>query len=44
MQYKQKCLFLTYILKAKQHIFDGIWKPFIEYVKNSDLTESQTDD
>lgn len=35
---------ITYILKAKQHVFEGMWRPFIEYVKNSDLIENQTDD
>lgn len=37
-------IIIIYILKAKQHTFEGIWKPFIEYVRNSDLMENQTDD
>lgn len=33
----------TYILKAKQHIFENIWRPFINYVKNSKLTDNHVD-
>lgn len=25
-------------------IFEGVWRPFIEYVKNSDLLGNQTED
>ena len=29
----------TYILRAKQHVFEDIWCPFINYIKDFDLTE-----
>ena len=32
---------ITYILKGKQQIFENIWKPFINYVKDLDLTDDQ---
>uniref|UniRef100_A0A1A8RRR0 Reverse transcriptase domain-containing protein n=1 Tax=Nothobranchius rachovii TaxID=451742 RepID=A0A1A8RRR0_9TELE len=28
---------ITYILKAKQHLFDEIWTPFLTYIKKMDL-------
>uniref|UniRef100_A0A1A8LJG6 Reverse transcriptase zinc-binding domain-containing protein n=1 Tax=Nothobranchius pienaari TaxID=704102 RepID=A0A1A8LJG6_9TELE len=28
---------ITYILKAKQHLFDEIWTPFLTYIKRMDL-------
>lgn len=34
---------ITCILKDKQRIFEGIWNPMIEYVKNSDLENQNTD-
>ena len=34
---------ITYILKTKQHIFESVWGPFINYVKNFDLTDDQDD-
>ena len=35
---------ITYILKGKTHIFENIWKPFINYVKDLDLTDDQLND
>lgn len=32
---------ITYILKAKQHIFENIWRPFMNYVNDLDLTGDQ---
>ena len=34
---------LSYILKAKQHVFEDIWSPFINYIKDLDLTEEEED-
>ena len=34
---------LSYILKAKQHVFEDIWSPFISYIKDLDLTEKEED-
>uniref|UniRef100_A0A1A8URJ6 Reverse transcriptase domain-containing protein n=1 Tax=Nothobranchius furzeri TaxID=105023 RepID=A0A1A8URJ6_NOTFU len=28
---------ITYILKAKQHLFDEIWTPFLTYIKRMDI-------
>ena len=35
---------ITYILKGKPQIFENIWKPFINYVKDLDLTDDQMND
>lgn len=35
---------ITYILKAKQHIFENIWSPFINYIKDLNLMEEEVED
>ncbi len=35
---------ITYILKAKQYVFENIWSPFINYIKDLDLTDEEVDD
>ena len=35
---------ITYILKAKRHVFEDIWSPFITYIKDLDLTNEEMDD
>jgi len=35
---------ITYILKAKQHVFENIWSPFINYIKDFNLTDEEVED
>lgn len=34
---------IMYICKLKQHVFERIWGPFIEFVKDLDLSDDLTD-